>query len=58
MTNTDKIKSMSNEQLADFLNTLKYNCCDGKCGDCIISDYVDVEGDCSVEEWLEREYAE
>lgn len=28
--------------------------CDGKCGDCPVSGYEDVKGNCSVEEWLKR----
>lgn len=54
MTNGDVLRAMNDEALADFLNTLKYNCCDGKCGDCPVSGYEDVECDCSVEEWLKR----
>lgn len=58
MTNGDFLREMNNEALADFLNTLKYNCRDGKCDDCPVSGYEYFEGDCSVEEWLKRSVEE
>ena len=58
MTNGEKIRAMTDDELADWINTLKYNCCDGKCGDCPISGYEDTEGVCDVHEWLKQEVSE
>lgn len=54
MTNADKIRNMTDEELDDFLRKLCYNCCDGKCGDCPVSNYEDVEGECDMTEFLKR----
>lgn len=55
MTNADKLRQLSDEDLAEWISTLKYNCCDGKCGDCPISGYEDTEGNCDVFEWVKQE---
>lgn len=56
MNNADRLRNMSNEELANWIDRLKYNCCDGKCCDCEISEYdADCEGCCDVLEWLEKE---
>lgn len=55
MTNADKIRNMTNEELEDFLNTLRYNCCDGKCRDCPVSGYDDTDGVCDMGDFLRKE---
>ena len=54
VTNGDKIRQMTNEELEDFLNTLIYNCRGCKCGDCPVSGY-DADGVCDMGDFLRKE---
>lgn len=58
MTNGDRIRSMTDKELADWLNTLIYNCCDCKCGDCPVSGYEDTEGVCDMLSFIKTEVIE
>lgn len=57
MTNADKIRNMTNEELEDFLNTIIYNCkcCDCRCRDCPVSGYDDTDGVCDMGDFLRKE---
>lgn len=52
MNNGDKIREMDNEELADFLDNLTYNCARGYCFDC---EMYDIEKCCRIYAWLESE---
>ena len=54
MTNADKIRNMTDEELNDFLTTLCYNCCIGNCDDCPVPCYEDVV-ECDLMEFLKKE---
>lgn len=57
-TNADKIRSMNDEELAEFLDDLTDNCCrcaeHQNCGNCQIG--LDAEtGFCDIKKWLQSE---
>lgn len=58
MTNADRIRSMSDEELAEFLDDLTDNCCrcaeHQNCGNCQIG--LDAKtGFCDIKKWLQSE---
>lgn len=58
ITNADKIRSMTDEELAEFLDDLTDNCCrcaeHQNCGNCQIG--LDVKtGFCDIKNWLQSE---
>ena len=57
-TNADRIRSMTDEELAEFLDDLTDNCCrcaeHQNCGNCQIG--LDAEsGFCDIKKWLQSE---
>ena len=57
-TNADKIRTMDDEELAEFLDDLTDNCCrcaeHQNCGNCQIG--LDAEsGFCDIKKWLQSE---
>lgn len=57
MTNGDKIRNMTNEELEDFLTTIIYSCkrCDCRCNECPVSGYEDTDGVCDMGDFLRKE---
>lgn len=57
-TNADRIRSMSDEELAEFLDDLTDNCCrcveHQNCGNCQIG-LDDKTGFCDIKKWLQSE---
>ena len=58
ITNADRIRSMSDEELAEFLDDLTDNCCrcaeHQNCGNCQIG--LDAKtGFCDIKKWLQSE---
>ena len=58
MSNADRIRSMSDEELAEFLDDLTDNCCRcaerQNCGNCQIG--LDAKtGFCDIKKWLQSE---
>lgn len=58
MSNADRIRSMSDEELAEFLDDLTDNCCrcaeHQNCGNCQIG--LDAKtGFCDIKKWLQSE---
>lgn len=52
MTNGDKIRSMTNEELSDFLETITDACYVGKCKYCPVER---INNCCDIEAWLKQE---
>jgi hypothetical protein len=58
MTNFERIKQMTIEEMAVFINTLSDNCCLIECTDCVIYQAVgNCEKDCILS-WLNQEEEE
>jgi predicted metal-binding protein len=56
MTNGDKIRSMTDEELAEFINGITGACSDGECSQCAMCNYkFDVCSEASILQKLKEE---
>lgn len=59
MTNGDKIRAMTDEELAVFINGITGACSDGECSHCVMCNYnFDVCSEVSILQRLKEEVSE